>query len=402
MADHTSYILETHNLLPGTHFGGHPGRSTEDSLHLLKNTIRHTWQQKKVVSVLFLDIEGAFPNAVTDRLLHNMKTCCLPSEIVTFTERMLCSRRMKLRFDDYTSEWFDITNRIGQGDLLSMILYIIYDSNLVETAKGKQELTLAFVDNMAFLAIGKTFQETHQILGDMLERRGGGFEWSTKHNSCFEPSKFALMDFSLNRSRERPPMMIRGAVITSSPTHKFLGVILNQELRWREHTAYAIMKGTQYTMLIRRISRLAQGVPTKLVHQLYRAVVIPRTLYAASIWLRPMYNKATNKPIHGSIGIMKRIAQMQCTAALAITRAMRSSPGDSLEIHANLYPVPLLVQRMLYNALIRMSTLPPHHPLNPIITCITTHGTVKHHKTAIHNLVQHLKTNPRAIETIHP
>lgn len=171
-----STVPETHNLLPGTHFRGRPGRSTKDSLHLLENTIRHAWRQKKVVSALFLDIEGAFPNTVTDRLIHNMKVCHLPPEIITYTERMLWGRKTKLCFDDYTSEWFDITNGIGQGDPLSMILYIIYNSDLVETAKGKHELTLAFVDDTAFLAIGKMFQETHSILKDMLERRGGGFE----------------------------------------------------------------------------------------------------------------------------------------------------------------------------------------------------------------------------------
>ena len=55
------------------------------------------------------------------------------------------------------SEWFNITNSIGQGNPLSMILYIIYDSDLVRTAKGRQELTLAFVDDTTFLAIGNTF-----------------------------------------------------------------------------------------------------------------------------------------------------------------------------------------------------------------------------------------------------
>jgi len=39
VADRTSFILKTHNLLPSTHFGGRPGRSTKDSLHLLENTI---------------------------------------------------------------------------------------------------------------------------------------------------------------------------------------------------------------------------------------------------------------------------------------------------------------------------------------------------------------------------
>ena len=54
-----------------------------------------------------------------------------------------------------------------------MLLYIIYNSDLVDIAKGKNELTLAFVDDAAFIAIGKTFQETDAILTNMLECEGG-------------------------------------------------------------------------------------------------------------------------------------------------------------------------------------------------------------------------------------
>ena len=291
------FILESHNLLPNTHFGGRPGHSTEDSLHLLENTIRHTWRQGQVISALFLDIEGVFSNVVTDHLIHNMKRHRLPPEIISFTSRMLHRRKTKLHFDDYTSEWFNITNSIRQGNPLSMILYIIYNSDLVRTATGKHELTLAFVDDTVFLPIGKMFQETHQILHDMLERSGGRFEWSTLHNSCFALSKFMLIDFTMNRSKERPPLVVKGVTITPSPTHKFLGVILDQELRWREHTSYATAKGAHYAMLLRRLSKTAQGVPTKLICQLYQMVVIPWTLYTASVWLRPTYNTETDEAI---------------------------------------------------------------------------------------------------------
>jgi len=315
---------------------------------------------------------------------------------------MLSGRRTKLHFDDYTLEWFNITNGIGQGDPLSMILYIIYNSDLVRVAKGKHELMLAFVDDTAFLAIGKTFQETHEILWDMLERSRGGFEWSDQHNSCFAPSKFTLIDFTLNRLKECPPLVVRGDTINPNPTHKFLRVILNQELRWCEHTAYAISKGARYTMLLRCLTRTSQGVPTKLTHQLYQTVVIPCMLYAASVWLRPTYNLEFNTPLRGSIGTAKRIAQTQPTALLAITGAMRSSPSDSLEIHASLLPGPLLIQCTLYNFLIRISSLPIHHPLNPIVTHIVKWGSVKRHKSALHYLVQNLAVNPRTMETIHP
>ena len=82
VTDNMSHLIETNHLLSSTHFGGRPGRSITDSLHLLEATVKNTWQMRKTVSALFLDIKGAFPNAVTDRLLHNMRKRKLPDSLV--------------------------------------------------------------------------------------------------------------------------------------------------------------------------------------------------------------------------------------------------------------------------------------------------------------------------------
>ena len=403
VAERTSYILEAHNLLPNTHFGGRPGRSTTDSLHLFETTVKHAWRQGKVVSALFLDIEGAFPNAVTDRLIHNMRMRRLPKAITSYTERLLQGRRTRLRFDDYTSEWVPITNGIGQGDPLSMILYIIYNSDLVDVARGKDELALAFVDDTAFLAIGKTFQETHRILGDMLERAGGGYQWSADHNSRFEPSKFALIDFSLNRSKERPPLTTRNITITPTRTHKFLGIIIDQELRWREQVNHALGKGAQYTLLMRRLSGASWGVPTRLIRQLYQAVVVPRVTYAASVWIRPIFKHDSDTPQRGSIGVAKRLARTQRMAAITILGAMRSSPTDTLDLHAFLLPTPLLIQKLLFRSISRMATLPETHLLHDKIKWVEKHD-VRHHRSALHHLIHSFSLKPSTIEIIrtHP
>jgi hypothetical protein len=169
IADQLTHLLEAHNLLPATHFGSRPGRSMTDSLHLLEATIKNVWRAGKVISALFLDIEGAFPNAVTNCLLHTMRRRKIPTSLVDFTERALRGRRTRLSFDSYLSNWIPITNGIGQGDPISMILYIIYNSDLVEVPKNKNKNALAFVDDTAFVAIGKDFNATHATLTDMLE-----------------------------------------------------------------------------------------------------------------------------------------------------------------------------------------------------------------------------------------
>ena len=73
IAKHPSNTVERHQILPRNHFGGRPGQSTTDAIHYLTNKIHKAWRHDKSVSVLYLDVKGAFPNAVTEQLIHNLK-----------------------------------------------------------------------------------------------------------------------------------------------------------------------------------------------------------------------------------------------------------------------------------------------------------------------------------------
>jgi hypothetical protein len=73
IAELITFYTEMHQLLPAHHFGGRPGRMTLDAIHLLVHKIKDSWRKWQVTAVLFLDIEGVFPNAVTTKLLHSMR-----------------------------------------------------------------------------------------------------------------------------------------------------------------------------------------------------------------------------------------------------------------------------------------------------------------------------------------
>ena len=51
-----------------------------DAVNYLICKINEAWRSNKVVSVLFLDVEGAFLNAVTTKLIHNLKRRRVPEE----------------------------------------------------------------------------------------------------------------------------------------------------------------------------------------------------------------------------------------------------------------------------------------------------------------------------------
>jgi hypothetical protein len=273
---------------------------------------------------------------------------------------------MKMKFDGYTSDtWIPINNEIGQGDPLLMILYIIYNTNLLEISRGKEktEKIQAFVDDTMFLAIGKDFDETHSTLQDMMERKEGGYEWAKNHNSKFETSKFTLMDLCSQAKKEQPSMTLRGITLKPTPHHKFLGVIVDQTLRWNAQVTHAIAKGTAYAIQLKHLSSSSMGIPMSLMRQLYTAVAVPKMLYTIDVWFRPIYTSSTDIMQPGSKGAARKLESVQRIALLSITGAMHTSPTDLLEILSNIWPISHHIQNLCQQAAIRLSARPTSHPL---------------------------------------
>jgi Reverse transcriptase (RNA-dependent DNA polymerase) len=177
------HYMETHSLLPEHHFGGRRGQSTTDTMHLLTCKIKDTWRKKEVAAVLFLDIKGAFPNAISKCLEHSMRKCRVPTKLASFTYKMLQNHTTVLCFNNYTSKPIAINNRIGQGDPFSMALYQFYNADIINTPKSPNEAAKAFIDNTLLITTAKTFTEVHGKLYDMMTRSRGIIEWSTTHNS---------------------------------------------------------------------------------------------------------------------------------------------------------------------------------------------------------------------------
>jgi hypothetical protein len=121
VAEDIAHLVEKNTLLPDTHFGGRPGRTMTDAICYLVDKVKSAWGKKKVTLILFLDVEGAFPNTVTDRLIHNLKKRQIPAPYIKFIQRLLVGRRTKMTFDDFISKYINIMNSIGQGDPISML-----------------------------------------------------------------------------------------------------------------------------------------------------------------------------------------------------------------------------------------------------------------------------------------
>jgi len=235
LAEQLTFATEKYQLLPSHHFGSRPGRTATDAMHLLMHKIKSAWHQGQVVAVLFLDIKGAFPNTVPSKLEHNLKKRRVPKKLINFATDMLEGRVTTLKFNDYSSVPIPIDNGIGQGDPMSMALYQFYNADLLDIPHAKNESAIAYVDDALLIAKADTFETAHQTLASMMTRQNGVIEWSTSHNSPLEYSKLALIDFAHQNNR-KPHLQLHlpYKLVLPVASTKYLGVIFDQHLKWKE------------------------------------------------------------------------------------------------------------------------------------------------------------------------
>src|SRR6266481_858725 len=160
-------------------------------------------------------------------------------------------------------------------------------------------MKITYVDDVNFLAEGENFKEVYERLHDMMTQDGGGQAWSREHNLRFEMSKLTLVGFSRRHVPDPawpgrmmleacPAFTTCGTTIEAVPSHKFLGVIFDQELWWSKQAERVTAKAMKWSLCTRQLVRPATGVSPRQMRQLYQVVVVPSYTYAADVWFNPV------------------------------------------------------------------------------------------------------------------
>ena len=78
-------------------------------------------------------------------------------------------------------------------------------------------------------------------------------------------------------------MTAHGTVIPTQKQHKFVGIMVDQELRWKQHATYATAKATKWVLAFRHLAHPSMGIHPCLMRQMFIAVTIPKMAYAADV-----------------------------------------------------------------------------------------------------------------------
>ena len=182
-----------------------------------------------------------------------------------------------------------------------------------------------------------------------------------------------------------------------------MGVILDSKLAWKAQHERVREKAVKWTAAFKRFTRAASGIRMNEVRKLYNAVAVPKITYAADMWFRPKKSRGAdrNRTDSGPRLLTKRLESIQRNAAISITGALRTSPGDSTIVHANLTPLGTLLKEISLKGYARIATRPTAHPISPLLVR-TAKQQVKKHRTSLHHLANLSSFKPEKMERITP
>ncbi len=381
------------------------------AVHYLTTTIKDTWRKRKVISALFLDVKGAFPSVNINWLVHDMHIRGIPHQFTDWITQRMSNRRTQLRFDDYTSGIFVVTNGLDQGDPLSPIAYMIYNSDILDVPNTKNgEDAILFVDDTTILVIGRNYTETHKKIEEMLHRQGGILQWADAHYCTFGIEKFQLVDFlrttnvTTGREGEGEAILIRGHKVLPQESAKLLGISIDRRLNWKMHIAAVLAKGKKWINQFRRLARMNKGISPSFIRQLYLTIAIPRLLYGTDIFLSPQRRHIATSPsptLTYNVTVMCQLAMIQRRASIMITGTMRTTASSVLNILSGLLPMHLAVDKWRHNAALGLAVTPKGHPLYDMVHR-TVWWYVQKHPSPLHELFHTYNIKPDKMEKVVP
>lgn len=349
MARRLSYYAETHGLLPNTQFGGRPGRTTEQALLVLANAIDRAWCQQKVVTLVAFDLKGAFNGVNKKSVDHRLQTKGIRAIARKWIASVMSDRFANIGFDDFETEVAPLGSAgLAQGSSLSPILFAFFNSDLVDPAADFHGGASAYIDDYFRWRVGRSAEANLQKLqSEDIPRIEA---WARKTESHFAAEKTELIHLTRNkREQGKGQIIMNGKVIEPSTTAKLLGVIFDQELRWKEYVQQTIKRATKVNIAL---SGLRQLRPEQMRH-LYQACITPVVDYASTVWHNPLKDKTH----------LRLLGTIQRSALIRIFSAFRTVATSTLEVEAHVPPTHLRLRHRAQRTITRLHTLPCDHPI---------------------------------------
>ena len=360
-----NWYLESENKLSKRQFGFRKGMGTRDGLGVLHSEILNTFSSKQYMLALFVDIKGAFNNVKIEILCQKMFCMNIDPQFVRIIWKLFWRRTIWIENFRQYGERTCYTG-IPQVSTLSPTLYNIYSSD-IEGSFPTRINAIGYADDLVVYCRNNNVQS----LIDDIELAGKSItHWCNNNGMELSASKSVLVLFSRRYKLPQVTIEFNGEALHRSNTVKYLGMIFDTKLNWRQHIDVNVSKARRRLNFMRAISGKSWGAHPQTQLVLYKTIIRPHLEYGCSFFMSAAQS------------YLLKLNKVQWAALRIILQAFPSSPNAAMEVILGIQPLNIRFSTITIKFLSHF-VVNINHPMDQLLTNVWStmkHEIVEQHK----------------------
>lgn len=307
------------------------GKSVDTALHQVVHNLEKNMALDKFTLGAFVDLEGAFNKVTFTAINAALRRFQVDRTLISWIMAMLSNRILSVDLLGVCRSGL-VDRGCPQGGVLPPILWNMTVDDLLTRLNEAGCIAIGYADDIAILISG-AFEG---ILSQLMRRVFILVEkWCQDSGLSVNPEKTGLVLFT-NKRKTLPfsaPTLF-GELLVKTSKVKYLGVILDEKLTWKDHIEERMNKAIKVFWQCRSAFGKSWGLRPIVLYWMYVAIVRPILCYGSMVWSHRTKTGAVNK----------KLTKVQRLACLSITGVMTSTPTAALEVLLSLSPISMFVR----------------------------------------------------------
>ena len=271
----TNY-LEDSNIFSDTQFGFRKNMGTETALLNYIDNIQNQLNNHKYTISVFMDLSKAFDVINHEILRVKLEHYGFRGNFLNFLMNFIKDRKYFVHVNGFNSEMKILNIGVPQGSTLGPLLFLIYIndmancSNILFLTQFADDSTITYSSLNLEQAVITVERECNRVL-----------DWLAANKLIINLSKTHLMLFTTRPRPESIIILAKGQVIHEIKEIKFLGVILDNNLKWNSHIDYISKKISKSVSILKM---LKFTFPSNVLKNIYFSLIYPYYTYCNLVW----------------------------------------------------------------------------------------------------------------------
>lgn len=320
--DNMYSYFESHNILTKEQKGFRKNKTIDAAIYEFLNMVYPRMDKRQTVFTLYMDMTKAFDYVEHNKLLHKLETYGIRGNILNLLKSYLSHRIQitkinricpKTRTDiEYISTPRIVSHGVPQGSVLGPLLFLVYINDIPKSTTNPMIL---FADDCTVLYNDRI--DINNSLRSIIQ-------WLQNNNLQINLNKTKVMDFRQSASNVMHTNIVyEGNVLEETKTTKFLGLHIDNNMKWQAHLEFVCNKLSQSAYALYLLSK---KVSQQAVLVAYHSYVASRMRYGIIFW-----GNATNNE-------RVLIAQKRCIRAIRGLKRMDSCKPHFKELRILTFP----------------------------------------------------------------